>query len=188
MVLIEKYSPERSVPLPTINEFRAVLHHVYKSIDSQESVSEIEKAKEHLFRAFYDAYSILCSCLIEKIDAIYSEYSTRVITTVSSEYYETLSAIEVLKQEVSEVRSNRETSIRSNSDFQRNWDSVNFLLDKHKKCIALIPLLEKTKNDFYEEDKKAEKKIKSRAIFDRLLYLITGLIIAAFGFYFFSDK
>lgn len=115
-------------PLTCLNELRDALDHIFRSVDSTNDIKkQFDKAKGHLKRATYDAYSLMCNQLIKKIRTDVEEYPTEIVFQIFPKYYsETLKSLSKIDTDL--------INVRDNSVGAENFDSFE---DVSNKVIAI---------------------------------------------------
>ena len=157
LAIAENLDPNQNTFLGPINEFRNVLDHLIRSIDTDEHKQdyEINEAKEHLYRAGYDCYELVVSFLGQSINSLTSKYDSEIISTIFPKYYSEIKP-ELLKLQIQLAKIRSEKTIDPNTK-EKSFDEYILIMTQlieFKKLIdAMIP-------EF--ENEKAKKKANSR--------------------------
>jgi predicted ribosome quality control (RQC) complex YloA/Tae2 family protein len=86
--IYETKSPSKKLPSSALNELRNCLDHIMRSIENPDRQDhEINEAKEHTYRVFYDTVELLCIDCVESISSIMSKYEIHVISEAFPDYY-----------------------------------------------------------------------------------------------------
>jgi hypothetical protein len=159
-VLLEKVSGGK-VEVASINELRGVLFHLYSYLDKPEHTKaehiteNYYDAKEHLFRAYYDVFSILTELLTEKIHSYSINYNTAVICKVCPKYYqEILPGISTFAEQIADIRSVRQNNKTPELSVIGNDEVIIILHDWFKTLQSLTPSFEKAKKEHIQEKLK----------------------------------
>lgn len=90
IALAEGTDPQGKTYAGPMNEMRNVLDHVMRCIEYPgKTEHEFHEAKEHLYRAGYDAYEILAMYIGKGIEDDLKDYPRDVITVILPNYYKT---------------------------------------------------------------------------------------------------
>lgn len=171
IILAENFDPSSDVYLSPLTELRNTLDHIMRSFSYPEKLdSEFDEAKEHLYRAGYDAYEVLAINVCHRIVKCVEQYSTKTISEVFPTYYKDVKqTIIKLKVEMADERAhkrlNPDTGTKSFTPYK---DKVTQLLENLKLCEAMIPDLQKE---------------KSKGRWVALGNILLGIIIAAAGIF-----
>jgi hypothetical protein len=150
IILAENFDPSSDVYLSPLTELRNTLDHIMRSfIYPNKLEAEFDEAKEHLYRAGYDAYEVLSINISNAIVKRIEKYSTRVITTVFPAYYtDVKQSIISIQVDLAEIRAhkrlNPETGTKSFTPYK---EKVSQLLIHHKACEFRIPDLQKERRN-----------------------------------------
>lgn len=184
LLFAENVDPEGKTYVAIINEHRNALDHVMRCIVNLDRGNhELNEAKEHLYRAGYDAYEILASNLGDDITKNLSKYSSTVISAVFPKYYnEHKPNLLQVKKNLSEARAQKKIDPQtSNKSFSSYFEKVEILMKIHGEVSVYIPELE-----------KETKKIQTGKIKD---FFIRGAVIVLLSFaisylkdYFWKEK
>jgi hypothetical protein len=152
IILAENFDSTTDVYLSPLNELRNTLDHIMRSFIYPDKLdSEFSEAKEHLYRAGYDAYEVLSINVSSRIVKCIENYNADTITKVFPTYYtEIKQKIINIKIELAEERAhkklNPDTGTKSFTPYK---DKVSDLINSLKICEFKIPDLqrEKTKSN-----------------------------------------
>ncbi len=153
--------------------------HVIRSlIYSDKLDNELDEAKEHLYRAGYDAYEVLAINVAEKIIKIIEVYNAEVITTVFPKYYTDVKpGLIDIKVELADARAhkrlNPETGTKSFTPYK---DRVANLIKQLKVCDEHVPSLQK--------EKSSRKK---KAMFNTIIGVVIGVVVTIVGLYLYDN-
>lgn len=172
----EETDPELKTNIQPLNEFRAALDHVMRTMDSYYSDSsehdwheEFRKLNSHLDRAFFDVCDMLSINYRNKIINSVEIYTTETIRTVLPKYYpEWKTKIEDISNRVIKYR-NRKIGYLQDETFQNYKDDIFALRDIYNEINSKRTILEKIENDNREKITTA----------NRLKYIAYGSFIAA---------
>lgn len=146
IILAENFDPSSDVYLSPLTELRNTLDHIMRSfIYPSKLETEFDEAKEHLYRAGYDAYEVMSINISNAIVKRIEKYNAKVITTVFPAYYtEVKQSIISIQMDLAEIRAhkrlNPETGTKSFTPYK---EKVTQLLNHHKSCELRLPDLEK---------------------------------------------
>lgn len=155
-IICEELDPELDTNLQPMNEFRALLDHVMRLIsielenkDEEKFLSEYDKAKSHLRRAFFDICDLTSMHYRNKIITLLEDYSHDEIRAVIPEYYEKWrSRINEINFEIADLRNNKGT--KTDNEYEA-FDKYSEIIDELKtiffKINAASASLEKIHND-----------------------------------------
>ncbi|MBF0284846.1 MAG: hypothetical protein HQL51_10360 [Magnetococcales bacterium] len=94
--------------IPAINELRYAGHHVLEYMTSKD-IDGLERAKNHILRARYDAAEAPIILILKKLEDFQKEFSSAIITEDISEYVVQTMQLERIKNEIGEISpENRE--------------------------------------------------------------------------------
>lgn len=110
IVILEKYRQE--VTMTAINELRNAMFHLYEFIQTPKNrSSDFIKAKEHVYRACFDTFSLLSAFYIAEIGRFDERYGRKVIMELYPKYYhEIRPELSTLINEIAQIRNIRQTS------------------------------------------------------------------------------
>lgn len=192
-LLAEQFDKDNDAYMGPINEFRNALDHILRAVLSHENIEEenseeeilksvhheIGESIEHLNRAGYDIYEILCANLTDKIIENIKGYDAELITKVFPSYYTQIKPDLIdTQKEVGLIRANKKINHENKKKNFMDYHGKLLVLIDHTKTVELqIPELEKEKLRRIL-DKKDERffSIKSAIIgaFFASLFLIVG--------------
>ena len=171
IVLAENFDNDNDVYLSPLTEIRNTLDHIMRSFSYPDKIhTEFDEAKEHLYRAGYDAYEVLAINVSSRMIKCIEKYSSQTISTIFPAYYtEIKQKIIDVKVEIGEIRAhkrlNPETGTKSFTPYK---EKIIELLNCLKKCEQNIPDLEKEKR---------------RRVGRDIINIIIGIAIAAAGIF-----
>lgn len=170
---------------PTLEQ-RSALDHICRAKTAELGFSEhksdpvyiqkqYDKAKGHLYRAFYDVADWLETALREKILHMVRPYNTETLKAVAPEYYRDIRPrIEELSKSVANLRAEKDIGQGGRSIIEQIDDygaKVNELSDIYGKLHTRIPGL--------EEHKKKLSREQSRERSWQVLKLIISALLGA---------
>jgi len=193
-VLIDKLSNGQQVPLIPINELRGTLFHLYKVIKKpDQKAANFLEAKEHIYRACFDTYSILSSILINKISESVSEFKSSTLAEAFPNYHQQLKPqVIFIQTQIGQIRADRETNIDidKNGDGDERQKHIKFLVHILAQVESMKPHLhqfemEQLKAKREERKLEADKEARDKRfkLVDRALWLIGGILLAILGLY-----
>lgn len=183
-----------TVGVTPINELRSVLFHLYSflsvpdgSAKDRELVENYIEAKEHLYRAYYDLFMMICSFLIEDIQGYVTKYGVDVIVKVYPRYFSNVSPeLIVILERISHIRTARDTNTKVPEATKiSNEEVITVLLQWHKELIGTTHLFVKAKELEDEKKKKEmekEDKSKRKEKIDLILKWVIPLVMLIAGF------
>lgn len=188
MILAENVDEQKDAYLGPVNEIRNTLDHITRSFsDSEHFELEFSEAKEHLYRAGYDAYEILAVNLADKIGLSFQCYTPEIISNVYPNYFKEIRPVLLdLKVKLAEARSkktiNSEIGIKC---FEIYNTSIRELVRLSKITDMLIPDLEEEKKRLQElallgKKENASEKRKEK-VRDRTVSFSFGILFAIIG-------
>jgi hypothetical protein len=169
IVLAENFDPSSDVYLSPLTELRNTLDHIMRSFIYPDRLnSEFDEAKEHLYRAGYDAYEVLAINVSNRI--VIEKYNTKTIATIFPTYFtEVKQSIINIKIEVAEERAHKrldpDTGTKSFTPYK---EKITKLINHLKVCEHNIPDLQKE---------------KAKGWFTSIANIILGILIAAAGIF-----
>src|SRR5688572_11625691 len=88
IILAENFDDAHEVYLSPLNELRNSFDHIMRCLIYPDKLdNEFDEAKEHLYRAGYDAYEVLAINVADAIIKKVEKYNAEVISTVFPTYY-----------------------------------------------------------------------------------------------------
>jgi hypothetical protein len=180
ILLAENFDPDHSVYLSPVNELRNALDHIMRSYDAGEKIDEeYQEAKEHLYRAGYDAYEVLSINVADKIVEIVEVYPTEIISLIFPYYYtEIKKNLISIKVELANVRARKKTHENGVdiSNFTPYKERVTHLIEHLKVCEENIPSLQNEK-----------RTRKNRSYFNNFWGIIIGLVVGVGGLFIYDN-
>jgi hypothetical protein len=170
IILAENFDPAHDVYLSPLNELRNSLDHIMRSLIYPDKIAnELDEAKEHLYRAGYDAYEVLAINVGDAIIKSVEKYDAVIISSVFPTYYTDVkpSLLEIkveLADERAHKRLNPDTGTKSFTPYK---EKISNLIKQLKICTIQVPDLQ-----------KAKKKKKQKKFVDVLIGLIIGIVMA----------
>ncbi len=168
----ETHQPDQKLPLGVINEFRNCLDHVMRAVASSDRLEhEINEAKEHAYRVFYDTNELYIMKTSDSISSIMAQYTPEVISEAYPNYYR------VILPKMTEFRSEAAKNlVNKNIDPERNNKSLTEFSELFAEFYFLltevesnIPSLEGCKN-------RKKKFWRKEVLISFAIGLATGLI------------
>jgi hypothetical protein len=173
IILAENFDGDHDVYLSPLNELRNTLDHIMRCLIYPNKLdNEFNEAKEHLYRAGYDAYEVLAINVGSAIVHSIEKYDTEIITSIFPNYYTDVKpALLDVKAELADTRAhkklNPETGTKSFTPYK---DKIANLILQLRRCIEQIPHLQ------------AEKRKKQTKNFWKILGgILIGVIITIAG-------
>lgn len=184
IILAENFDPSSEVYLSPLNELRNTLDHILRSLIYADKMdNELDEAKEHLYRAGYDAYEVLAINVGAEIIKTVERYEADVISTVFPTYYTEVRPLLIdAKLELADTRAHKRLNpISGTKSFTPYKEKISNLIKQLKICNEHIPSLLSLKEKIKNEEKKAVKKDRRKFWINILTGLIIGIITAAAG-------
>lgn len=173
IILAENFDGDHDIYLSPLNELRNTLDHIMRCLIYPENLEdEFNEAKEHLYRAGYDAYEVLAinvgTAIIKSVDS----YDAGIISAVFPNYYtEIKPALLDIKSELADTRAhkklNPDTGTKSFTPYK---DKISTLIFHLRSCNAQIPHLQK---------EKTKRNIKG--VFKVIGGVVVGVLITILG-------
>jgi len=96
-----------------INELRSVLFHLYNYLDpSCDKTEKLEEnfygAREHLYRAYYDVFSLICVMGMKRISEYDQQFSHTILYKVCPEYFGIARKINNLKPIIAKIQNTKD--------------------------------------------------------------------------------
>lgn len=184
IILAENFDPSHEVYLSPINELRNALDHIMRSLIYEDKLdNELNEAKEHLYRAGYDAYEVMAinvgSAIIKGIE----EFDASIISTIYPTYYTDVKPRLIqAKVDLADTRAhkrlNPETGTKSFTPYK---EKISNLIKQLKICTEHIPALQAERKKRVEEEKRTKRRVRRKWVKDNLVVLIIGIIAGALG-------
>jgi hypothetical protein len=158
IILAENFDPSNDVLLSPLTEIRNSLDHIMRSLIYTDKVDiELDEAKEHLYRAGYDAYEVLAINVAQTIVKIIEEYEVEIISSVFPKYYSEIKPNLVdIQVELGEARAhkrlNPDTGTKSFTPYK---EKISTLIKQLKACQGHVPSLQSEKRKKRSKDRKA---------------------------------
>lgn len=173
IILAENFDGDHDVYLSPLNELRNTLDHIMRCLIYPDKLDdEFNEAKEHLYRAGYDAYEVLAINVGSAIVKSIEKYDAEIITAIFPTYYtEVKPALLDVKEELADTRAhkklNPDTGTKSFTPYK---DKVSNLIRQLRLCVAQIPHLQK------------EKRKKQKKSFGKFFGgILIGVVITILG-------
>ena len=183
------------VEVTSINELRSTLYHLYALLDNTEGDTQDHvlknyiEAKEHLYRAYYDLFTMLCTLFTDNLYSYSKTYDLDVIHKVYPKYFSNITPeLTVIVERISNFRSIRQTNGKmSGLGFISNNEIITVLLQWFKEMQSLTNVFIEMQTGI--NDSKKKEKQKNRL--DLVLKILIPLIALILGFllnHFFGNK
>ena len=180
IIYAEAFDPKREFYLAPQNQLRSALDHLFKAVASEKNVTEeIEKAREHLNRAGYDALEVLSGNVGGNIQEKMIQYQIGAISEIFPDYYRVLRPeVTNIKLKIAQLRTGPMGSKGSFSDYQ---GYIEALLDINNKVESMLPSLEDYGRREREEKERERKKRKKEKTYDLIFRFAIPLAAAVIG-------
>jgi hypothetical protein len=146
IAIAEEIDPYGKTYAGPLNEMRNVLDHIMRAFQYPDRVQhEYHEAKEHLYRAGYDAWAMLCMHLGQKIEEDLSSFSIPVITAVIPTYYTDYKPKLIqVKADLADIRVHKriDPDVQEKS-FGEYLPVVKGLFEMSKHVSSVVPDLQK---------------------------------------------
>lgn len=171
-ILAENFDNNDEIYVAIINELRNSFDHVMRSIKNEQNLEkEFRDAKDHLFRAGYDAFEILSINTGNKIINSLNNFNKDAIATVFPEYYQKIRPeLAQIKIELGEYRAKRRNPNINTTAFKEYSVRIKKLINSSKEVEFHIPEIIK-----YQKQQKKKYWLNRGIIF--ILGIISTLII-----------
>lgn len=169
IILAENLDPDQQVYLAPLNELRNAFDHLMRSLqENEDPEKQFNEAKEHIYRAGYDAYELLNINLAEGIVTSIEKFDTDIISVVFPSYYQDIKpALIEIQVELADTRAHKRTDPDSGiKTFTPYKEKVLTLSDHLKRCQRHIPSLVK-------EKKRRNKKKFSATVLGIVITILT---------------
>ena len=153
-------------------ELRNALDHIMRAVHSDKNTDkELSDAKDHLYRAGYDAFEILAVNVSYSMINDLKDLDPDAIAHEFEEYYNRIRPeLMDIKVQLAEIRSDRENPNDSKKVFTEYSKRIKILITDAQKVKEYIPLIIKYQNS------QKKKKRKDR-IYNLLVGVIVGIIV-----------
>jgi hypothetical protein len=178
-VLVEQLLPENKAPIHAANELKSVIFHLYNSINLPDHVhANIDEAKAHLCRAFYDLHSMVVSIYIKQITEKVSQFKQTTIAQICPEYSQTIRpSMRSIQTNLREIRSNR------NTDMALLQSGIK-LFEEHAKALASYgDIIEESTPHFLKYEKEEKNRRRKDKKWDVIKILITAIVTATLTYF-----
>lgn len=175
IILAEQLDPKNQIYLAPLNELRNALDHLMRSLhENEDPAKEFNEAKEHIYRAGYDAYELLNINLAEGIVECVEGYDTEIISIVFPGYYTNIKpALIDIQVELADTRAHKRTDpVSGIKTFTPYQAKVKTLYHHLKHCQEHVPSLAK------EKRRRTKRKNKNFVIW--IVATILTLIAASY--------
>lgn len=179
ILLAENFDPHHSVYLSPLNELRNVLDHVMRSFNNPSKIDEeYHEAKEHLYRAGYDAFEVLSINIGDNIVKCVEKYDVEIISIIFPYYFTDIKKHLInIKVELARVRALKKMdSPIGITNFTPYQEKITELISHLKICEENIPTLQAEK-----------RRRKNKWLVNNLWGIIVGLIIGIVGLYLYDN-
>jgi hypothetical protein len=174
------------VEVTSINELRSVLYHLYAFLDNpkQDQGSHLElnyiEAKEHLYRAYYDLFTMLFSFISDNIYSYSKLYELSVINTFYPKYFTNITPeLTIISEKVAHLRSDRQTNKKMPEEgIISNNGIVTILLQWYKELQSMTSAFIEAQEKINADKRSAKKKDR----FDLILKISIPIIALVLGF------
>jgi hypothetical protein len=175
IILAENFDKGSDVYLSSLNELRNGFDRLMRSLDYPAQLSEeFDEAKEHLYKAGYDAYEVLAINVGNSIVKVVEEYDSGIISTIFPRYYDEIKPMLIdMRIELAGGRAHQKLNpTKGTKSFYPYKDQVTRLIQQLKFCEVQVPNLQ------------AEKKRRSRkSLKTALIPSIITLVLTVAGTY-----
>lgn len=178
-VLVEQLLPENKAPIHAANELKSVMFHLYNSVSFPNHITtNIDEAKAHLCRAFYDLHSMVVSIYIKQVTEKVRQFKQTTIAQVCPEYSTTIRpSMRSIQSNLREIRSNR------NTDMELLQSGIS-LFEEHAKALASYSdIIDEYTPDFIQYESEIKKKGILTQVWEIAKIIIAGLVGAAITYY-----
>lgn len=134
------------VVLPSINEFRYSFDHIMHSFSDNANIDkEFTEAREHLFRAGFNAAEVIVLNKIETIHNLLRDFNAKSIAKVYPEYYTEVRPLLLKIQTELSLYRNSQESFSHGERFKNYERNIFELIDYEGKINLIIPQLSSKK-------------------------------------------
>jgi hypothetical protein len=179
IILSENFDSANDVYLSPLNELRNSYDHVMRSLIYQDNAdSELDEAKEHLYRAGYDAYEVLAINVGQAIIKIIEKYDAGIISSIFPRYYtEVRPNLVDIKVQLGEARAHKKLNPATGTkSFTPYKDKISNLIRQLKTCEENIPALQS------EKIKRRKKRYWNTGA-----GILTGVIVTIVGLWLYDN-
>ncbi|SFA54832.1 hypothetical protein SAMN04488511_11422 [Pedobacter suwonensis] len=183
-----------TVGVAPLNDIRSALDHLYSFLNvpsganNKRGVTEnYIEAKEHLYRAYYDLFMMICSFLIDEIQAYVPKFGVEVLAKIYPKYFSHVSPeLVVILERIAQIRHARQTNSKVPEAIKiSNEEVITVLLQWHKELLGTTHLFVEAKN--VEDGKKQkelekEEKTKKKEKLDLILKWVIPFVMLIAGF------
>jgi hypothetical protein len=152
LILAEEFFPGNKALVEAAGEVKSLLFNLYDiATFPEQAASNIQEAKEHLSRAFYDTHIMIVTASCDNIRAKVKQFKSSTIESAFSEYGSTIRpGIRDAQMKIREIESNRSSNIMIiHKDLSTFVDHVKQLTEFNKFVEEMIPELHR-----YEVEKR----------------------------------
>ncbi len=171
ILLAENLDNNSKTYIAILIEIRNSLDHILRAVhDDKITDKELNDARDHLFRAGYDAFEILAINVSRNIIDDINKLDPEAVAHEFEEYYTNIRPeIIDIKIELAKIRSDRENPNNPKKIFAEYSQRIKKLVEDSQKVKEYIPHIINFQN------KKNKKKLMDR-IYSALIGLIIGVI------------
>jgi hypothetical protein len=187
IILAENFDPEHDVYLSPLNELRNTLDHVMRSLSDLNQIDhEFHEAKEHLYRAGYDAYEVLTINVGDKIIESVEKYESDITSQIFPIYYtEIKPRLVTIKSELAKTRSEKRVNAAAGIESFLSYKERTLELISHlNMCSEHIPSLE---TETQKKERARKNKIRSDIKTGIWIGVIAGIISTIIGLYLYDS-
>jgi hypothetical protein len=144
IILAENFDTSAEVYLSPLNELRNSLDHIMRSIVYPEKMgNELDEAKEHLYRAGYDAYEVMAINVATNIVNIIEDFDAEIISVVFPTYFTEIKPNLIdIKVELADTRAHKRLNpVSGTKSFTPYKEKMSNLIRQLKSCNEQIPAL-----------------------------------------------
>jgi hypothetical protein len=175
--------------IPSINQLRYVAFHLSEALCSSDDIlfkSEAEKAKNHCYRAIYDAHEIIIVYYLETVKVFRERYANNLSTVyeVLPSLVEDLNCSNNAREYIATI--DRGAIISRDNYYQEAEPYCITLADISKKFAAAEPLLQnKIDKELRETRKLAAQELKeTRKFIIQTFLTILAILVTGLGAYY----
>jgi hypothetical protein len=184
-----------TVGVAPLNDLRGTLDHLYAFMNDFEGENNTRgiaenfiEAKEHLYRAYYDLFTMTSSYLIDEIQAYVVKYGVEVLVKVYPRYFTDVSPeLIIIFERIALIRTARETNSKVPDIATITNDQVlTVLLKWHKELLGTTNLFveaKKLEDAKKEKEAEAEKKGKKKEKKDLILKWVIPISMLILGYF-----
>ncbi|RYU89419.1 hypothetical protein EWM62_13920 [Mucilaginibacter terrigena] len=133
------------VEITYINELRSVLFHLYSYLDKacENDDKKFEEnyygAREHLYRSYYDVFSLICVILIKKFKNYSDDFSHSVIHAVYPAYFSKIMVeLAEVQKLISKIHSSKQLNEQLSSEIDPQLTTAEKIIKNEKITTVLM--------------------------------------------------